>query len=161
MQKPAGYHGPRRTPARWRPILRGNRPIILHVTVCTTRKRQILANREVHDALLCAWSKADRWQVGTYVIMPEHCHLFCSPASPTIPSLRNWVGYWKRLAGDELSCLKSAWIRDCWDTQMRSQGHYLRKLGYVKRNPVRRGLVPEAELWPYQGTMSPLNWISG
>jgi hypothetical protein len=33
--------------------------------------------------------------VGQYVIMPDHIHLFCSPGRLPVPSLKQWVEYWK------------------------------------------------------------------
>jgi hypothetical protein len=41
---------------------------------------------------------------------------------------------------------------------MRSQEHYLRKLDYVRDNPVRKGLVGRWQDWPYQGAMHSLDW---
>jgi len=42
-----------------------------------------------------------------------------------------------------------------------SAEHYLRKLDYVRQNPVRAGLAATAEEWLYQGTVHPLHWING
>jgi hypothetical protein len=36
---------------------------------------------------------------------------------------------------------------------MRSDGHRIAKLAYMRENPVRAGLVTNAELWPFQGTL--------
>src|SRR5258708_5508494 len=52
---------------------------IVFVTVCSRRREKNLANAAVHDALLEAWSKAHRWMIGAYMIMPDHIHFFCSP----------------------------------------------------------------------------------
>ncbi len=155
------YAGPRRHPAH-RPTVRlNNRPVIVHVTVNVTHRREILANRSVHDALLNAWAEADHWVVGTYMIMPDHLHLFAAPGRLSYPAIRQWAGYWKRVAGEGLPLLKSAWLKDCWDTQMRNLEHYRRKLEYVRENPVRKGLVERSEDWPHQGAVVNLDWIAG
>jgi len=62
------------------------------------------------------------------------------------------------LVGAYAPCVKSKFVWDCWDTQMRSQSHYIRKLEYVADNPVRQGLAQCSEDWPYQGRMNELRW---
>jgi hypothetical protein len=47
---------------------------------------------------------------------------------------------------------------DCLDTQMRTVGHYCRKLEYVRLNPVRKDLVANSDEWPFQGRINPLSW---
>jgi len=53
-----------------------NRPVIIFLTVCSSRHRRILANSRVHQALLESWALAEQWHVGKFVIMPDHIHLF-------------------------------------------------------------------------------------
>ncbi|MCX8038879.1 MAG: hypothetical protein N3D11_17900, partial [Candidatus Sumerlaeia bacterium] len=85
----------RRHPAHPPVIEALNRSIIVFLTVCTKDRQPILANPFMHDLLIQAWSIADHWLVGRYVIMPDHVHLFCAPATwPTMP-LKRWVSYWK------------------------------------------------------------------
>ena len=48
--------------------------------------------------------------------------------------------------------------RDCWDRQLRSGESYNEKWQYVRNNPVRKGLVAQADDWPYQGVITPLVW---
>jgi putative transposase len=134
--------------------------VILHVTVCTADRRAILATDTVHDALRMAWNVAGAWVVGYYLVMPDHIHLFCAPAHHTPPAVKAWAKYWKRLASQAAPALHGHWLPDCWDTQMRSQEHYMRKLEYVAQNPVRKGLVEQSDEWPYQGKMGDLIWIS-
>ncbi len=74
-----------------------NRAIIVFVTVCTKDRQPLLANPYMHELLLRAWESASQWVVGRYVIMPDHVHLFCAPATWPPTSLRRWVAYWKSL----------------------------------------------------------------
>jgi putative transposase len=53
-----------------------NRPVIIFVTTCTAKRRQILASASAHEAIVTAWSAASTWLVGRYVITPDHIHLF-------------------------------------------------------------------------------------
>ncbi len=155
-----------------------NRAIIVFVTVCTKDRQPLLANPQVHELLVRAWKLADHWIVGRYVIMPDHVHLFCSPGVWPPRSLRAWVRYWKSLVargiqgfgplGESRSTAspgpggtgpsKEFWQRDFWHTQLRRCESYSAKWEYVRRNPVRAGLVQSPELWPYQGELTILRW---
>jgi putative transposase len=135
-----------------------NRPVIIFLTVCSSRHRRILANSRVHQALLESWALAEQWHVGKFVIMPDHIHLFCSPAQRDVENVACWTAYWKRLISVHLSDLKPIWQRDCWDTQLRGHENYEAKWNYVRNNPVRAGLVKHAEEWPFQGLMHCLRW---
>ena len=48
--------------------------------------------------------------------------------------------------------------RDCWDTQLRRGENYHEKWEYVRNNPVRRGLVANADEWPFGGVLNDLLW---
>ena len=50
------------------------------------------------------------------------------------------------------------WQRDCWDRQLRTGESYTQKWEYVRNNPVRKGLVANADDWPYQGELNVLEW---
>jgi putative transposase len=148
----------RRRPAHPSPIDRHNCPVILMVTVVTRNRSCVLANPQAAAALTSAWSESDRWVVGSYLIMPDHLHLFCAPGTWARDTVTSWVAYWKRQVAHARPELKSAFLYGCWDTQMRNQDHYVRKLDYVALNPVRRGLVENAEDWPYRGHLNELAW---
>ncbi len=112
---------------------RQDTPLIVFLTVCTKGRKPILASSEAHALLIDAWRSAKMWQVGRYVIMPDHVHLFCAPAeSETQPLF--------------------------WDTQLRRSESYDQKWRYVVENPVRAALVTRAEDWPYQGELNELRW---
>ena len=75
-----------------------NRSIMLYVTVVTEKRSPILANKAVFDCILAAWKAATDWLVGWYVIMPDHIHFFCAPATYPPPNFHRWMAYWKSLA---------------------------------------------------------------
>ena len=152
----------RKHPAHCPPVHRHNRPIIILLTVCIRDRRHLLAHPDVHSALRDTWAAGTAWNVGTYVIMPDHIHLFCTPMLAESPGpIMQWTGAWKRLASARCPLLAGQWQRDGWDTQMRNAVHYHRKLEYVRQNPVRKQLVLHAEEWPYSGCIRPLHWVSG
>ena len=165
----------RQRPAHHTPVERFNEPIMVQVNVCTKDRRPVLAREAVHRLCVEVWQAADFWRVGHYVIMPDHIHLFCVPGRLPMPSLKQWVEYWKgQIAvrcplnmddtevvppeGGNGSSFK-LWQRDFWDTQMRSRQHYEEKLSYVRMNPVRKELVKHMAEWPYQGEVYPIGWV--
>jgi putative transposase len=166
---------------------RRDTPIIVYLTVCTTRRKPILANPAAHELLLASWREARLWLLGRYVIMPNHLHLFCTPAinyggtsfvsSQTSLSevanlgrhsgrlsnaLEKWVEFWKSHSARHWLNPEHApiWQRHFWDTQLRRDESYNQKWHYVVENPVRAGLVKHACDWPYHGEMNELRWYS-
>ncbi len=152
---------PRKQPAR-RPLIEGhNRAEIVFVTICTVDRKPLLARDWVHHLLLEAWTDpANHWAVGRYVLLPDHLHLFCAPARPDALDLRRWVVYWKSLVSNRWrdTAEHPIWLPDLWDRQLRTGESYDSKWNYVKQNPVRHGLTPDAEAWPYQGELYRLDW---
>ena len=126
------------------------------LTVCTKDRRPILADDRIHEVLFESWRKADGWMVGRYVVMPDHVHLFCAPASYRPPPLAKWVGYWKSLSAREfpIDVSRPIWQKEYWDRLVRKNESYGQKWRYVLDNPVRAGLVESAEDWPFSGEMN-------
>jgi REP element-mobilizing transposase RayT len=155
----------RSLPARQRPahfpgLESGNRSTIFFVTVCTKDRRRVLGSHEAHVLLLEAWKNAKSYCVGRYVILPDHVHLFCGPATCPGESLTRWIAYWKSLVARRWPDpgIGKLWQRDFWDTQLRRGESYGEKWDYVRLNPVRAGLVTRAEDWPFQGEIKTLRW---
>jgi putative transposase len=149
----------RHHPAHPPPLDRHNQPVILFVTVSTWPRAAILNDPCVHVALRDAWCQSDHWLTGYYVVMPDHIHLFCAPGRWDRTSVKQWVRFWKTRVAESVPRLRGCFHADCWDTQMRARDHYLRKLDYVRLNPVRRGLVKTADEWPFAGYLRPLDWL--
>jgi REP element-mobilizing transposase RayT len=137
---------------------------VFFVTVCARRRARVLATPEVAGILTEALSKVlfdHGWLVGRYVIMPDHVHFFCSPGSEQARSLSSFVGFWKR--GTAAAIRKSgvrefAWQAEFFDHLLRHNESYAQKWDYVHHNPVRAGLVHNAEDWPHQGEVCQLTW---
>ena len=145
----------RRHPIHLPPLEAHNRSIIVFVTACTSKRRQILASASAHEAIVIAWTQASAWLVGRYVIMPDHIHFFCAPNSMDAPSLERWMRFWKSVATRSLGeSSATLWQRHHWDRQLRSGESYDDKWEYLRSNPVRHGLVADAGDWPYQGELN-------
>jgi putative transposase len=168
---PAGHRSP---PYRYNRIMSGGRsserkhirrlekihqnikPKIYFITVCASRRRKVLADDTLYEALVDALRKAASktgWLVGRYVVMPDHVHFFCTPASGEA-ELSKFIALWKsqttRKAWDA-GIKGSLWQKEYFDHLLRSDESYKKKWEYVRHNPVRHGLCKSPDDWPYQG----------
>lgn len=150
----------RKHPPHFPPIERHNTPIIVFVTICTHKRKPILANNDAHQLLCTAWRTWPTWLVGRYMIMPDHIHLFCAPADLHPQPLTKWLSFWKSHVARSWPSPKNRpiWQRHFWDTQLRRGESYSEKWEYVVENPVRASLVTQSEDWPYQGELNVLQW---
>jgi putative transposase len=154
------YKESRKHPSRQTTVSVGNLSVILLVTACTYQRRRILACNEIHALIVDAWTQAPEWTVGRYVVMPDHIHLFAAENEFHGYPLGQWVGKWKAYVSrcwprqeDE-----PIWQRSFWDHQLRSGDSYDFKWLYVRNNPVRHGMVKDADDSPFQGTLNELWW---
>ena len=133
------------------------RSTILFVTICTEGKKPILASPEMVAIIVSAWAHADKWVVGQYVIMPDHIHFFCSPATYPPYDFHKWIAYWKRLT-TQAAARGDAAAREDARTPARASasrtayGRVIRKLGLS-------GNLPPGELrhLPPFATASPVS----
>jgi REP element-mobilizing transposase RayT len=91
--------------------------------------------------------------VGRYVIMPDHLHFFVRGNEDL--NLAQWVNGLKRAISVPLGATKKRplWQPGFFDHILRNDESYTQKWKYVRENPVRAGLVPRADDWPYQGEL--------
>ena len=80
--------------------------------------------------------------------MPEHVHLLMSepkrqPLSRTMNVLKTEIS--KKLKGER----KQFWQRRYYDFNVLTHAKFVEKLRYMRRNPVKRGLVDTPEQWPW------------
>ena len=150
----------RKRPIHLSPLPAGDHSSIIFVTTCTAARRPILARPEAVKLIVTAWQHANDWRIGRYVVMTDHIHFFCSPASLATHSLAKWMRYWKSLVTRRWPwpAEKPVWQRDHWDRELRRAENYANKWEYVRQNPVRHKLVSTVEDWPYQGELHVLPW---
>jgi putative transposase len=120
----------------------------------------MLAQPEVHQVfcLFCRRALERNVAVGRYVLMPDHVHLFVALPSEGI-TLAQWIQALRSIIGKkllELGFQKPHWQQGFFDHVLRSSESYSEKWDYVRMNPVRAGLSPAPEEWPYQGEISNL-----
>ena len=126
-------------------------PPLYFVTFNTHRRRKILANASVQNELIRFAKKGEPRGIGVgrYVIMPDHIHLFVRGSLDF--SLRQWVRILKRVLSKAISSAPPHWQPGFFDHLIRHRESYAEKWEYVRQNPVRAGLVANANDWPWQG----------
>ena len=150
----------RKKPVHAVPVERHNEPVIILVTVCAHQRKPLFAKPDVATLIVADWQEAHGWNVGRYVLLPDHIHFFCSPANFPSPPLHRWVRYWKTIVARRWPRREEhpLWQLDFWDTQVRHHTHYSERWEYVRGNPVRAGLAIKPEQWPFQGELHELRW---
>lgn len=93
-----------------------------------------------------------------YCVMPDHIHLVVAPAIEGASSLQ-FIDRFKGWTSREVGL--AGWSGYLW--QRRSYDHVLRRdedltqvAAYILANPVRRGLCPDPEDYPWSGIPTPL-----
>ena len=128
------------------------RPTVVYATICTKSRRPWLANSRIHAALLRAWQKCTLWRVGPYVIMPDHLHLFATP-NESHTDFDRWISRWKGYVSHQLRSPYQRWQSGSFHHRIRSGESAEAEREYMMNNPVRAGLVSNAEEWPYRGEL--------
>ena len=137
---------------------------IYFVTTCTNRRRSILATTGTHESFLAFAEEGPKhgaW-IGAYVIMPDHLHVFVALDDEKI-LLAQWMKSLKNALSRTLRLSHAPaphWQKTFVDHVLRSSESYSNKWLYVSENPVRAGLVKDAEDWPYQGEVFSLEYRS-
>jgi putative transposase len=132
---------------------------LFFLTFNTFKRRALLANEAVHDAfrLYCFRGiEMGRVEVGRYVLMPDHAHLFVRGDESFEPGM--WIRGLRRAIGSAIpgSAPGEIWQPGFFDHVLRSDESYEEKWNYVRLNPMRAGLVSDPDLWPYQGELVPI-----
>jgi REP-associated tyrosine transposase len=125
---------------------------LFYITCCTLDRRPIRELGAAHSAFARygEYAQERNIAVGRYVLMPDHFHLFVKGDADFM--LSRWVGGLKRAMAVELGCRAGElWQPGFFDHTLRSDESYDGKWNYVRENPVRAGLVSNADEWPYQG----------
>jgi putative transposase len=146
----------RLTPAKGVHISMGG-PNWIFLTVCTEKRGRWLARTSVQRALHEIWQNtATAWLVGDYLLMPDHLHLFCAPRDLKF-TIERWIGYWKDCFS-KTHIVPEKFQAGGFHHRLRSGESYTEKWQNVRENPVRAGLVPRSEDWPYSGRVHEIRW---
>jgi REP element-mobilizing transposase RayT len=136
---------------------------VYFVTLCAYRRRQLLTTTAISNAFVRFAQRAyseHNIAVGRHVIMPDHIHFFVT--GPDDFKLGQWVGTLKQVLRKSIerpSTGDPIWQRGFFDHVLRSEESYAQKWNYVRDNPVRVGLVANADDWPYAGEIITIDRI--
>ncbi len=102
------------------------------------------------------------YELGAYVVMPNHCHAILRPLACTEHDLETIVGGWKQYSGKRINEHRGTkgevWQDECYDRIIRDEEHLYRCLQYIGRNPTKAGLTRnECSLWVSPGWTA-LGW---
>jgi putative transposase len=105
---------------------------------------------EVADAVVAALRRGDavhrHYELGSYVVMPNHVHVL---ATPKVIRAR-WLGPLKGFSAHEANrilgrCGSAFWQGESYDHLVKSEWEFERIRTYIENNPVKVGLVTQAE----------------
>jgi putative transposase len=135
---------------------------IYFITACAHGRRAVVASDAMHETFKSfASSGPDQgaW-VGGYVLMPDHLHLFVA-IDDTKTNLSEWMKALKGMLSQTLrksGMISPFWQKGFFDHLLRSDESYSAKWDYVRNNPVRAGLVSNADEWLYLGEVFDLEY---
>lgn len=125
-----------------------DRSALFFITVCTQpRGREQLTSPKAFAVMSSALEHnvaAGKLWVPLFLAMPDHCHFLASfPGDDEMPKV---VKDWKRFTAKRASIV---WQDGFFEHRLRSHESREEKEHYILENPVRAGLVANAESWPW------------
>ena len=137
----------RRTLPHARPHWVGGDAVYLVTVCCRPRAQDHLCATGLAPLVLESIQfrhAANTWTLIAAVVMPDHVHLLVR--LPPDAGLAHIVSQWKRYLARTAGI---RWQRDFFEHRIRGLDLVAVKVAYLRQNPVRAGLVPTAEDWPY------------
>ena len=95
---------------------------------------------------------ANRYELGCYVVMPNHVHAIVRPfdcGTDTLQRvLKSWKGYTATRINEKFGLTCAFWQEESFDRIIRDEEHLYRVIQYIGANPAKAGLNPGvARLW--------------
>ncbi|MFP3903000.1 MAG: REP-associated tyrosine transposase [Armatimonadota bacterium] len=125
-------------------------PAIFLITICVRRRKNLFATGELAQMIvetLGEIAEDCQWQIGQYVVMPDHIHFFCR-TDEDHHTLSRFIGTFKSITTRRAwnhGISGRIWQREFHDHLLRTAEAYQEKIEYVRRNPVRAGLCEDAD----------------
>ena len=125
------------------------------ITAGTYRKAMLSDSADKRDILLHAlFEEAERWgwRLQAWAVMPNHYH-FVAQAPENIEILKRMITSLHSKTAIRVNKMdgvpgRKVWFQ-YWDTCLTYERSYLARLHYVHHNPVKHGLVKNAEYYPW------------
>ncbi len=107
-------------------------------------------NAEIVISALYFGRKHDWFNLVAFVIMPDHLHLIIVPAQKNISQAMHSI---KSFSSNEINKINTrngkVWQSSFRDFTIYTKDLLLEKIAYVHNNPVRKGLVSDANKYPF------------
>ncbi|MBI5289341.1 MAG: transposase [Chloroflexi bacterium] len=105
-----------------------------------------------------------RYQLHVAVVMPDHVHVLLTPDRDAQGNTFGLAEIMHGIKGASAHSINRAlrrkgpvWQPESFDTTLRKDEKVREKAEYICANPVRAGLVPHEDAWPWLGR----EWIEG
>jgi putative transposase len=116
---------------------RDEQPTVVFLTACTKNRKSWLACDDAHELLRSIWINTRDWEVGPYIIMPDHLHLFASPGLLT-RSFDRWITLWKARFTIGFSKQGFGWQQSAFHHRIRTYEDCEAKWKYIRQMPFGR-----------------------
>jgi putative transposase len=90
------------------------------------------------------YDKQENWHLLVLLLMPDHLHALVSVGGDKL--LSDLIQKFKR-ATTKFAGVR--WQRNYFDHRLRNDESLVGKAEYIRQNPVRAGLISNADDWPY------------
>ena len=84
-----------------------------------------------------------------FVVMHDHIHVLLTPKTSLEKAVQFIKGGFSFRAKKELGSNMEIWQKGFSDHRIRDEDDYLRHIGYIRENPVRKHLCKRADEFPY------------
>ena len=134
------------------------------ITICAHMQQNLFQRHEVAELMVATFFKyreAGEFELHEFVVMPNHIHLLLSigdqqQLSRVIQLIKGGFSHSLRENG---IVFRAVWQQRYHDRRVHNGNEFAEFSRYIRQNPVRRGLVQNAEDYPYssagQGLKSP------
>jgi len=120
------------------------------VTAVTTNRRklfQVTRTAELLVQTILRYRSQGKFLLHAHVIMPDHFHVILTP-SPDV-SLEKAIQFIKGGFSFRLKDTRDVWMRSFNESQIGDEDQFRECVRYIEENPVRRGIVVEAQAYPF------------
>ena len=103
----------------------------------------------VEDSLL--HGDGQRYRLLAWCVMPNHVHVLIEAREnyPLSKVVQSWKSFTARLINRHPGRTGTVWMRDYFDRYIRDDHPLAAVIAYIHDNPVKAGLVPNEQDWPY------------
>jgi putative transposase len=126
------------------------------ITASTFLKQNLLQSDRMAQLfidVLKHYQEQKAYRLHEFVVMPDHFHLLITPNTSLERSMQLIKGGFSFRAKRELEFGAEIWQTSFYDRRVRDADEYERFRLYIHTNPVRRGLAPKTDEYPYSSAV--------